>query len=137
MQRHAAIGPRSIALAAVLSFSCGKGARPVVDGRLDGAPVDGFVVFHCEESDPPCPEDLRYCCPHGPVDDALRCEATFEVDCNEEPLGGIETACSPETGAGCEAPRPYCCSDFARSYCSDHAYLGNSWTCGTSAALSP
>jgi hypothetical protein len=85
--------------------------------------------FTCRSTDPQCPQELRYCCLIA-LESPPVCTAEFtDGNCEEEPIGGLATTCDVSTGAGCSDAQPICCGDGSSTYCTDHGYMGDVWSC--------
>lgn len=123
---------------ALMICACGADEhRPrdaaTIDARADASLPDSVTIdaayLTCGGGDPPCPADLRYCCLIA-LESPRLCTSEFtDGTCQEQPIGGTMTTCDPSTGSGCSGAQQICCGDGSTTYCTDHPYLGDLWTC--------
>ena len=108
------------------------------DGGADSTGADAGVSCSPVGGATNCPLDQRYCC--GTPDVLpFHCSSqytppTSSFECEEQPIGGMASACDYQTGSGCPAAEPICCETPApdlglERYCTDHHYEGPGWHC--------
>ena len=108
------------------------------DGGVDSTGADAGVSCNPIGGATNCPLDQRYCCGTPDVF-PFHCSSqytspTSSFECEEQPIGGMASACDSQTGSGCPAAEPICCitplpDQGLDHYCTDHRYQGPGWVC--------